>query len=115
MVVAPIGAMGQGRLLYVIQKLLTEEPIFNLPWESFISMKRLNRGFMKVINLKRDKAELIISEEELYAIYNTINEVCNGIDIYEFQTRIGSSRQEMAVLMNELKEVLGHIDQAKRQ
>ena len=70
---------------------------------------------MKVINLKRDKAELIISEEELYAIYNTINEVCNGIDIYEFQTRIGSSRQEMAVLMNELKEVLGHIDQAKRQ
>jgi hypothetical protein len=50
-----------------------------------------------------------VSRDELIAINNALNEVCNGIQIedFEFQTRLGSDR---SVLRDLLDEVAGIID-----
>jgi hypothetical protein len=47
---------------------------------------------------------LSVSPEELLAVTNALNEVCNGIDIpdAEFQTRIGVSREFLATLLGRL-------------
>lgn len=54
---------------------------------------------MKLLSVTRDSAELNITESELLILNAALNEVCNGIDIAEFETRIGSEKEEVAVLL----------------
>ena len=38
-------------------------------------------------------------------LVNALNEVCNGIDIFEFETRLGASLDEVKSLMIGLKSL----------
>jgi len=48
---------------------------------------------------------LAVNEEELAAITNALNEVCNGVDIddREFQTRLGVTRQELRAILETVR------------
>jgi hypothetical protein len=46
-----------------------------------------------------------ISQEELAIIANSMNEVCNGIDIDEFDTRIGASIESVKQLLREVGSI----------
>jgi hypothetical protein len=48
---------------------------------------------------------LRVSEDELAAINNALNEVCNGVDIddREFQTRLGVTRHQLQRLLTQIR------------
>lgn len=57
-----------------------------------------------------ESAEIELSREELLVLNAALNEVCNGIDVLEFETRIGASRAKVERVMAEIQEVLDQIE-----
>jgi hypothetical protein len=49
---------------------------------------------------------LELSREELEILNNALNEVCNGIDLVEFETRIGCSREYLQALLSQVNRAL---------
>lgn len=44
--------------------------------------------------------------QELLIIHAALNEVCNGIALFEFETRMGAKREEVARLLEETGRLL---------
>lgn len=44
---------------------------------------------MNAIAINKDKIILELSSDELRVLSNALNEVCNGIEVWEFDTRMG--------------------------
>jgi len=55
--------------------------------------------------------EIKLSVDELLTIHQSLNEVCNGIDLFEFQTRIGVSREEVVHLMKMISQIINKADE----
>jgi len=53
-----------------------------------------------------------LSERELRIINNALNEICHGIDVQEFDTRIGASRQEVQELLAKLRRTFSGVEGA---
>ena len=45
---------------------------------------------MDLISLAGKQAQLTIDENELLILNSALNEICNGISVPEFETRIGA-------------------------
>lgn len=58
---------------------------------------------MHVIQMRDEKLSIEISQEELLILNAAMNEICNGIDVFEFETRIGADRDRVALLLNEIR------------
>jgi hypothetical protein len=43
---------------------------------------------------------------DLYVLHQALNEVCHGIEVPEFSTRMGASREEVLALMKRLGEAI---------
>ena len=58
--------------------------------------------------LRRDPfaAELRLTRDELLIINNALNEICHGIDVPEFATRIGAEPAEAKRLLAEIGALL---------
>lgn len=65
---------------------------------------------MKVIDATGEQSRISISREELLIVNAALNEVCNGIELFEFETRIGADRQRVAALLKEVGSVLDRMD-----
>jgi len=50
---------------------------------------------------------LTLNREELVLLNNALNEVCNGIDTWEFSSRLGSDRDAALQIMNQIGKALG--------
>ncbi|MBS0655627.1 MAG: hypothetical protein JSR46_07615 [Verrucomicrobia bacterium] len=61
---------------------------------------------MKLLKNNSKSTEILLSIDELLTIHQSLNEICNGIDVFEFQTRIGVSREEVVELMKEFATVI---------
>lgn len=61
---------------------------------------------MNIINFSGGSADLNITHDELLILNNALNEVCNGITLSEFQTRIGSKRNDVLVLLETVGSLL---------
>lgn len=44
---------------------------------------------MDIIKISKEKVILELSKDELGVLSNALNEVCNGIEVWEFDTRMG--------------------------
>lgn len=60
-----------------------------------------------------DSAEIEVSHEELLIFNAALNEICNGIEMIEFETRIGASRAKVAELMAEVQAVLDQLEKKR--
>jgi hypothetical protein len=58
-----------------------------------------------------------ITEDELLVICNSLNEVCNGIDVEEFDARMGTSPDNARRLLGALSKVVDtlHAEDSNRQ
>ncbi|AVF37735.1 hypothetical protein [Rahnella sikkimica] len=65
---------------------------------------------MELVNLEGRSAVVILNESELLVLNAALNEICNGIDVQEFDTRIGSSKECVAGLLGEVGRVLDQIE-----
>lgn len=48
---------------------------------------------------------LSVSTDELLVLHNCLNEICNGIEVFEFQTRVGADRE----YVNNLKSIIANL------
>jgi hypothetical protein len=53
-----------------------------------------------------DGVVVALSKEELLILNNALNEVCNALDIREFQTRMGANREEVLALLRQVNRLL---------
>jgi hypothetical protein len=60
---------------------------------------------MRVDQITSEGAIILVTKEELVTLSNALNEVCNGLDLPEFATRIGTSREEAESLLSTLSEL----------
>jgi hypothetical protein len=54
---------------------------------------------MDSIILNKEKIFLKFSKDELLLLCNSLNEVCNGIEVPEFDSRIGASIEETEIIL----------------
>lgn len=64
---------------------------------------------MKLKRIAED-AEIELSHDELLVLNAALNEVCNGIDMFEFETRIGAPRANVERLLAEIQAALDQIE-----
>ncbi|MDI2113730.1 hypothetical protein [Commensalibacter nepenthis] len=65
---------------------------------------------MELIKIVDKQAGISFSYDELLVVNNIFNEVCNGIDVFEFETRIGKSKEEVCCLLKKLGNILDQIE-----
>lgn len=65
---------------------------------------------MNVIRIVNRASEVSLSINELVAINNALNEICHGIDLFEFETRIGAPRQEVESLLKSIGSLIQQIE-----
>jgi hypothetical protein len=66
---------------------------------------------MQLLKNDSKSIEVRLSIDELLTIHQSLNEVCNGIDLFEFQTRIGVSREEVLHLMKVISQIISKVDE----
>ncbi|WP_407438193.1 hypothetical protein [Lelliottia sp.] len=65
---------------------------------------------MDVISIAGKQAQLTINENELLILNSALNEICNGISVLEFETRIGASKEETSILLNAIGRILDNMN-----
>jgi predicted DNA-binding protein (UPF0251 family) len=66
---------------------------------------------MQTLAAHSDSLDIRLSLEELVAINNALNEVTNALDIEEFETRMGVSRDVALELLKQIHRAIGLIHQ----
>lgn len=67
---------------------------------------------MNTIKINKDKIVLELSIDELGVLSNALNEVCNGIEVWEFDTRIGVRIENARVILESLTSIYKKANQA---
>lgn len=57
---------------------------------------------MELIEYDGCRANVSISFDELVILNNALNEVCNGLDQFDFETRIGAKHEEVVTLFKSI-------------
>lgn len=57
---------------------------------------------MKIVKTAGEHVQVSLSRDDLMIINAALNEVCNGIDVFEFSTRMGADRSQVAALLKEV-------------
>lgn len=65
---------------------------------------------MEIINTTAERSRIEIGRDELLIVNAALNEVCNGIAVFEFETRIGADREHVAALLKEVGALLDEMD-----
>jgi len=65
---------------------------------------------MNMVNFSRKSAIVNFSRDELLILNAALNEICNGIDMFEYSTRIGSDHKYAVDLLQEIGALLDKMD-----
>ena len=65
---------------------------------------------MRVNKTARHTANVDLSRDELEILNNALNEVCHGLDIEEFSTRMGADKAEVLKLLHRISEALAQLN-----
>lgn len=57
---------------------------------------------MQIVQANREDIVLRIDKNEILILVASLNEVCHGIDVPEFETRIGASLEQVQAFLNSL-------------
>jgi hypothetical protein len=60
---------------------------------------------MNAIKINKDKIVLELSKDELGVLSNALNEVCNGIEVWEFDTRMGIKIENARIILESLTSI----------
>lgn len=84
-------------------------------WSGSNSLSYSTKGELSLIEIDRintagGQLQIAISREELSIVNAASNEVCNGIEVFEFDARIGADRERVAALLKEVGHLLDKMD-----
>lgn len=66
---------------------------------------------MQLLTNDAKSADVRIAIDDLLTIHQSLNEVCHGIDVFEFQTRVGVSKEEVLLLMKSIREIINNVEE----
>ncbi|MCA2537996.1 MAG: hypothetical protein IM550_01705 [Microcystis sp. M54BS1] len=66
---------------------------------------------MHAIEINKDKIILELSKNELGVLKNALNEVCNGIEVWEFHTRMGIKIEKANLMLDSLISIYNQTNQ----
>lgn len=61
---------------------------------------------MKIERLTDDQFAIFVNESEMMTFVGCLNEVCNGIHISEFETRLGATMEDVSSMLDTLLAAL---------
>ena len=67
---------------------------------------------MNAIKICKDKIVLELSQDELGVLSNALNEVCNGIEVWEFDTRMGINIENARIILESLTSIYKKANQS---
>jgi hypothetical protein len=65
---------------------------------------------MEIIDIAAERSQVQIGRDEHLIVNAALNEVCNGVAVFEFETRIGADRARVAALLKEVGALLDKMD-----
>uniref|UniRef100_A0A486XI65 Uncharacterized protein n=1 Tax=Rheinheimera sp. BAL341 TaxID=1708203 RepID=A0A486XI65_9GAMM len=65
---------------------------------------------MKVVDISAESSNIGLTLDELLIVNAALNEVCNGMAIFEFETRLGADRERVALLLKEVGLLLDRME-----
>lgn len=65
---------------------------------------------MRVQGFGRGTVVVEFTKDELGVVSNALNEVCHGIDLPEFSTRMGAERSEVVKLLHRFREAMEGVE-----
>ena len=65
---------------------------------------------MKINNTVAERSQVELGWDGLLIVNAALNEVCNGIEVFEFETRMGADRARVAALLKEVGALLDKMD-----
>jgi hypothetical protein len=65
---------------------------------------------MQIVKINKKEATLCVNREELLVFNAALNEICNGIDVFEFETRIGKNRHDVAAILEKIGLLLDQME-----
>lgn len=65
---------------------------------------------MRTEKIERDRALIELSAEEMEIMNNALNEVCNGLDVWDFSIRMGAEKPEVLKLLHRIAETLQQME-----
>jgi hypothetical protein len=65
---------------------------------------------VKAIEQKARSVVVELNDGDLELINNALNEVCNGIEIPEFDSRLGTSKNQALELLREIGNALANLE-----
>ena len=65
---------------------------------------------MKIIGRSTDGVTLFLTNDEVLILSNALNEIANGIEISEFESRIGFPEEFVSKVMADFQEALFRAD-----
>lgn len=65
---------------------------------------------MEVIKFSADGAQIELNHSEVLVLNSALNEICNGIDLFEFDTRIGSSHDQAKCVLEKFGQLLDEME-----
>jgi hypothetical protein len=68
---------------------------------------------MELVRVEQGEAHVRAARQELLIINNALNEVCNGIDVPEFETRMGVTLAQVQLLLSSVQRVLDELEAPK--
>lgn len=60
---------------------------------------------MEVVESAHESITLRLATDEVIILSNALNEICNGIWISEFETRVGYTREEVERLLEQFQQI----------
>lgn len=67
---------------------------------------------MDLIDIDNNTADINISFDELLVISNSLNEVCNGLDQFDFETRMGVSNADVQALLSKISSIIDTLEKS---
>lgn len=66
---------------------------------------------MQVLETTATQARVELTIEDVTLINNALNEVCNGIDLPEFSTRLGATIEDARALLRQVTDLCTHMQE----
>jgi len=65
---------------------------------------------MNTLKTGRTNATVELDRSEMAILNNALNEVCNGLSLHEFATRMGAERDEVLRLLEEISDLIKRME-----
>jgi hypothetical protein len=64
---------------------------------------------VEINQIGNHSASVFVTEAELVLLNNALNELLNGVDISDFDTRLGTSRKDAEELLHQIGSLLSKV------